>query len=90
MTNGFSPEQLAQLKQIVRDGVHEAMDDVGFKLDEQHKEETQETIRFLFHLRRMWNSAVTRIGSAIMTAFIAIVFGIIGLGFWAWIKNGGQ
>jgi len=94
LTEGLSPEQVQQLrhilKDIVREGINEAMEDIGFRLDSDHKEETQETVRFMFGLRRMWNKAAGHIGSAVLTAITAIAFAVIGAGIWAWLGKGGQ
>ncbi len=90
MSDAFSPAQLEQLKAIVREGVHEALEDIGLPVDGDKRADTREAVGFLFKMKRIWDATVTRIGNSVLTALIAIVFAIVGLGFWQWIGRGGQ
>lgn len=85
--DGFSPKQIEQLQEVVNRAVQRAMGDIGFDMDDDQKSETRETVSFIFRLKRTWDGAVNKTGSAVLTAFLVTLFGIIGLGFWAWISS---
>lgn len=90
MSDAFSQEQILQLKAIVRDAVREEMGDVGLRIDnEDHQDDVREDLRFVRRLRKTWDSAAGKVGTAVLTAVIGIVFAIMSLGFWQWIKSGG-
>lgn len=86
-SKAFTPEQLAQLRAAMR----EELADAGLRLDGvEHQDEAREDFRFLRRLRRLFNGASQRIGSAILTGLIVVAGIIITTGFWAWISNGGK
>ena len=86
----FSDVQMTQLKLAIRAGIEEAFDDIGLRVDPDHKEDTREVVSFLRKLKRVWDGSVNRVGSAVLLALVGVVFAIIGLGFWEWIHRGGQ
>lgn len=89
MTETFSPEQMLQLKDIVRSAVREEMADVGLRIDSpDHADDLREDMRFVRRIRQTWDAAAGKVGGAVLTAGIAIVFAIIGLGFWDWLRGG--
>ncbi len=89
MTETFSPEQMLQLKEIVRSAVREEMADVGLRIDNQdHQDDLREDMRFVRRLRQMWDSAAGKLGGAILSAGIIILLAIFGLGFWDWLRGG--
>lgn len=84
---GFSEQQLGQIRKAFRD----ELADAGLRLDDaSHQDEAREDFRFLRGLRRLRDNMSTKIGNAVITAFIVIAFAIIGSGFWQWINSGGK
>ena len=86
----FSDAQMTQLKLAIRAGIEEAFDDIGLRVDPDHKEDTREVVSFLRKLKRVWDGAVSKIGNAVLIALVGVVFLIFGMGFWQWINKGGQ
>lgn len=86
----FTPAQLAQLTDAIRHAVREELADAGLRLDgEAHQDAAKEDFRFLRNLRKTWDGAVSKVGNAVLLAFVAVGGTIVGLGFWAWINQGG-
>lgn len=84
--NGFTPEQLSQLKQAVREAVKEELADAGLRLDDaDHQDEAREDFRFLRRIRKTFDGAATQVGRSILLALLAVFGVIFGLGFWQWI-----
>ena len=82
--NGFSDEQMGQLRQLFS----EVLADAGLRVDEpDHQDAAREDFRFLRRLRTNWDGAVSKIGNAVLLAIIAVGGTIIGLGFWAWLSS---
>lgn len=87
----FTQAQLAQLTTAIRHAVREELADAGLRLDgEAHQDAAKEDFRFLRNLRKTWDGAVSKVGNAVLLAIIAIGGTIFGLGFWAWLQNGGK
>lgn len=86
----FSDVQMTQLTLAIRAGIEKAFDDIGLRVDPEHKEDTREVVSFLRKLKRVWDGSVNRVGSAVLLAIVGVVFTIIGMGFWDWIHRGGQ
>lgn len=86
-STSFTPEQVAQLRAVMAD----VLADAGLRLDDaNHQDEAREDFRFLRGLRKAWTGSANRIGTAVLTALIGVVFVIIGSGFWVWITSGGK
>lgn len=84
---GFSAEQLSQIKSAMREGLA----DVGLRIEsEEHQDEAREDFRFLRNLRRAWDGSAKKIGNAILAAVVVVASGIVATGFWAWISSGGK
>lgn len=82
----FSPEQLAQIRTVVR----EEVSNVGLRLDDpDHVDASREDFRFLRRWRLNWDGASRKVGGAILLAAVGIILAIAGMGFWAWIGKGG-
>lgn len=81
---GFTDEQMAQLRAAFRD----ELADAGLRIDgPEHVDDAREDFRFLRRLRTIWDSSVKKVGSAVLTAIVGILFIIIGAGFWAWLGS---
>lgn len=88
MTEGFSPEQLQQLREVIREVIREELADSGLRLDgTEHQDEAREDFRFLRRIRKMWDGAVGRVGTAVLGAVVTVAFAIIGAGLWAWLGS---
>jgi len=84
---GFTPEQMTQIHQAMREELSEA----GLRLDNSNlKDEAREDFRFLRRLRLGYDGAAKKIGNAVLTAAIVIGMTIMGAGFWAWLSSGGK
>lgn len=84
---GFTDHQLDQIRAAMR----EELSDAGLRLDgPDHQDEAREDFRFLRRLRLTWDGTAKRVGTAVLTALIAIAFIIFGSGFWQWISSGGK
>lgn len=82
---GFTDEQMAQLRAAFRD----ELADAGLRIDgPEHVDDAREDFHFLRRLRTIWDSSVSKVGSAVLTAIVGVLFIIIGAGFWAWLSNG--
>lgn len=83
----FSDKQLEQMKQAVS----EAFAGVGLRVDDpDHIDDAREDFRFLRRFRQSWDGAAKKVGGTVLVAIVGVGLSIIGLGFWAWIKRGGQ
>jgi hypothetical protein len=81
---GFTDEQMAQLRAAFRD----ELADAGLRIDgPEHVDDAREDFRFLRRLRLIWDSSVSKVGSAVLTALVGVAFIIIGAGFWAWLSQ---
>lgn len=89
--DAFTPTQREQLKAIVKEGVEEAFEDLGLRMDGPEQiTEAREDFRFLRRMRKLWDSAVTRVGTIVLTAVVGLALSIVGMGFWQWISRGGH
>ena len=80
----ITDEQMAQLRAAFRD----ELADAGLRIDgPEHVDDAREDFRFLRRLRTIWDSSVKKVGSAVLTAIVGILFIIIGAGFWAWLGS---
>jgi hypothetical protein len=80
----FTDEQLTQIRHAFREELAEA----GLRLDEpEHQDAAREDFRFVRRLRLTWDGAVSRVGNAVLLAFVGVLFAIIGAGFWAWLSS---
>lgn len=81
MSDGFTPEQQTQLKTIFR----EALEDVGLRTDgPDHIEEARRDFMFVRSLRKGINGTASKIGWAVIMAFLGAIFWLFnnGLNFW--------
>ena len=86
-SQSFTPKQVEQLRSVMAD----VLADAGLRLDDaDHQDEAREDFRFLRWLRRLKDALASKIGNAVVSAFIVILFAIIASGFWAWINSGGK
>lgn len=84
---GFSDEQLAQMREAMR----QVLTDAGLRLDDTDQQfEAREDFRFLRRLRISWDGASKKVGGAILGGAIIIVAAIMVAGFWTWINSGGR
>lgn len=85
--DSFSDKQLDQL----REAVSEVFAGVGLRVDDpDHIDDAREDMRFLRRFRRSWDGAAKKVGGTVLVAIVGVALAIIGAGFWAWIKRGGQ
>lgn len=85
--NGFTAEQLAQIRGAFR----EELADAGLRLDDgKSQDAAREDFRFLRRLRISYDGAARKIGNAILAGVIVIAGAIIATGFWRWINSGGK
>ena len=85
--NGFSEEQLAQMREAMR----QVLTDAGLRLDDTDQQfEAREDFRFLRRFRLSWDGAAKKVGGAILGGVIVVVAAIMVAGFWTWIKSGGR
>lgn len=77
---GTEPVQLTaiQLKEIIREGVHEAFTIVGVNVDRPH--EMQRDFLYLRNLRQLVESIKSKSVMTILVLVITTTFGLIGLG----------
>jgi len=86
--NGFTPQQVAQLRGIVRDAIREELSDAGLRLDgSDHQDAAREDFRFVRNFRLSYEGAVNKIGNSVLIAVLVILGTIMSLGFWQWIKH---
>lgn len=81
MSEGFTPEQQHQLKQIFR----EALEDVGLRTDgPDHIEEARRDFMFVRSLRKGVNGTAAKIGWTVIAAILGAIFWLVnsGLNFW--------
>jgi hypothetical protein len=79
---GFTPEQLDQLRGVMRD----ELGDAGLRIEgAEHQDEAREDFRFLRKLRKAFDGISTQVGRSILLGAIGVLAVIIGLGFWRWI-----
>ena len=83
--NGFSPEQLQQLKSIVQEAVREELNDAGLRIDgAEHQDEAREDFRFLRRIRRRVDSASSAVGMAVILAVASGFIWLITQGVNVW------
>lgn len=73
MDEGFTKEQLDQLRSVFR----EELADAGLRLDSaEHQDEAREDFRFMRRLRKWVDGAASKVGMAVI---LAVTSGIIWL-----------
>jgi hypothetical protein len=83
-SRGFSDAQIDQIRAAFREELAAA----GLRIDEpKDQDQAREDFRFLRRLRLIWDAAVSKVGSAVLTAIVGVLFIIIGAGFWAWLSS---
>lgn len=83
--DGFSPEQLSQLKQAVREAVQEELADAGLRLDDaSHQDQAREDFRFLRRLRQGVDGTAAKIGWLVIAAFVGGVIWLVNAGLNVW------
>jgi len=81
MSEGFTPEQQTQLKQIFR----EALEDVGLRTDgPDHIEEARKDFMFVRSLRKGINGTAAKIGWTVIAAFLGAIFWLFNNGLNIW------
>lgn len=84
-------EQLKQFEDIVRKAIRDELGSAGLRVDEaNHVDEARKDFMFLRKIRGTWESAVNKVGNAVLFGLVAIVATIGGTGFWAWLQSGGK
>lgn len=81
MSDGFTPEQLAQLRQALREELAEA----GLRVDgPDHVDEAREDFRFVRKMRRAVEGIAAKIGWSVIAAVVGAVLWLVtnGLNFW--------
>jgi hypothetical protein len=79
--DAFSPAQLAQLRQVLR----EELSDAGLRIDgPDHIDEAREDFRFIRKLRQGINGMASKIGWAVIAAFIGALIWIFTMGLNVW------
>lgn len=77
----FSPAQIAQLRQVLR----EEIGDAGLRLDgADHIDAAREDFRFVRKLRNFFEGTASKVGWAVMAAIVGGLIWIfsLGLNFW--------
>lgn len=83
--HGFTPEQLRQLKSIVRQAVRDEFSDAGLRLDDgDHQDEARKDFMFVRSLRLAANGAASKVGWAVIAALLGALFWIVQLGVATW------
>lgn len=83
--DGFSPQQLEQLENIMRRTVREEMASAGLRIDEaQHQDASREDFRFLRRLRLWVDGTASKIGWLVIAACVGAVMTIFGWGLNFW------
>ena len=81
----FSATQMAQLKLAMKEVMREDMADAGLRLDgADHIDEAREDYRFIRKLRKFVDGTASKVGWAVIAAFIGGLLWLInaGLNFW--------
>lgn len=81
MSDGFTPEQLAQLRQALREELAEA----GLRVDgPDHVDEAREDFRFVRKMRKAVEGIAAKIGWSVIAAVVGAVLWLVtnGLNFW--------
>jgi len=81
MSDGFTPEQLAQLRQALREELAEA----GLRVDgPDHVDEAREDFRFVRKMRKAVEGIAAKIGWSVIAALVGAVLWLVtnGLNFW--------
>ena len=78
---GFSPEQLAQIKSAMR----ETLADVGLRIEsEEHQDEARRDFMFLRSLRNAANGTASKIGWFFIAAILGAVVWLVSSGLTYW------
>lgn len=81
---GFTPEQLGQIRSVIR----EELGSSGLRIEgADDQDAAREDFRFLRRLRRGFDGASTKVGGTILIFLIGLAITIFGLGFWQWVKG---
>lgn len=81
MSDGFTAEQLAQLRQALREELAEA----GLRVDgPDHVDEAREDFRFVRKMRKAVEGIAAKIGWSVIAALVGAVLWLVtnGLNFW--------
>ena len=88
MNDAFSPEQLAQMREVVKGAVRDEFADAGLRLDDaSHQDEAKEDFRFVRRLRHSVDGAAGKVG---MTIILAITSGLLYLAVQGFKLFGGK
>jgi len=83
--DGFTPEQLKQLENIIRSSVREELNDAGLRLDgADHQDEAKEDFRFIRRLRKRVDGASSKVGMFVLLALTSGVVWLVTQGIDAW------
>ena len=90
--DGFTAEQLQQLKSIVgstvRDAVREELNDAGLRIDgADHQDEAREDFRFIRRLRRRVDGASSKVGLFVLLALTSGVVWLVTQGIDVWRRG---
>lgn len=81
MSDGFSQEQLTQLRSVFR----EELADAGLRIDgPEHVDDAREDFRFLRRARRFMDSTASKVGWVIILAIVSGVIWLLNLGVNTW------
>jgi len=89
MSDGFTPEQIAQIRNAVREAVGEEMADIGLRVDSSdHQDAAREDLRFLRRLRQAADGWASKVGWLVIAALTSGLLYIVNLGIEAWRAAG--
>lgn len=81
MSDGFSQEQLTQLRHVFR----EELADAGLRIDgPEHVDDAREDFRFLRRARRFMDNTASKVGWVIILAIVSGVIWLLNLGVNTW------
>lgn len=81
MSEGFTPEQIDQLRNVFR----EELAGAGLRIDgADHQDEARRDFMFLRALRKGMNGTAAKIGWTVIAAILGAIFWLVnsGLNFW--------